>query len=364
MKPLRFFLVGCGRISHRHIRAIRENREQAELVGVSDARIGHAKALQEECRALGMAPPRLFDAFDPAMLRATRSDVCVIAAPSGLHAQMALRALRTGCSVLVEKPMALSTQEAEQMIKEAEGRGLTLGVCHQNRFNPPVAAAYQAVQQGEFGPLFHLDGAVWWNRQDAYYDKDAWRGTLRMDGGVLMNQGIHMADLLNWFAGSPVQWIEGMTHRYDRPIEAEDFGAALLRFADGKIAVFSATALAYPQNLSETLSVFGSSGCAVLGGTAVNRVCVWNSKSAGACPGEKKPAGEPDRAAYIYGSGHTPLYRDFIRAVREGGRPLVDGQAGFSAMQVILGIYRSQQENRPVFVPTLRFSTAAMKAAE
>ena len=155
-----------------------------------------------------------------------------------------------------------------------------------------------------------------------------------------------------------------MTHRYARPIEAEDFGAALLRFADGKIAVFSATALAYPQNLSETLSVFGSSGCAVLGGTAVNRVCVWNSKSAGACPGEKKPAGEPDRAADIYGSGHTPLYRDFIRAVREGGRPLVDGQAGFSAMQVILGIYRSQQENRPVFVPTLRFSTAAMKAAE
>lgn len=357
MRAYRCFLVGCGRISRRHIKAIAENRGEVELVGVSDLQIVRAKGIQDECRALGLPPPRLFGAFDPAMLRATQSDFCVIATPSGLHASMAQSVLRAGYSVLVEKPMALSSRGALLMIEEAEKRGLTLGVCHQNRLNPAVMAAYKAMQQGDFGDIYHLEGQVWWNRDPAYYKQAPWRGTYQMDGGVLMNQGIHMADLLCWFAGSELVEVQGMVHRYARPIEAEDFGAALLRFADGKMAVFSGTALVYPQNLSETLALFGSSGCAVIGGTAVDRVQTWHSQKD---PPVFPPPDVPKPAADIYGNGHTPLYRDFVRALREKGRPLVDGAAGFRSLQTILAIYASHKRGEKVSLRSFRFSTGEM----
>ena len=358
MRVCRCFLVGCGRISRRHIKAIAENRGEVELVGVSDLQILRAKGVQDECRALGLPPPRLFGAFDPAMLRATQSDFCVIATPSGLHAGMAQNVLRAGFSVLVEKPMALSSRGALVMIEEAERRGLILGVCHQNRFNPAVMAAYTAMQQGDFGDVYHLEGQMWWNRDPAYYKQAPWRGTYRMDGGVLMNQGIHMADLLCWFAGSELVEVQGMVYRYARPIEAEDFGAALLRFADGKMAVFSGTALVYPQNLSETLALFGSEGCAVIGGTAVDRVQTWHSQK------DPPVLSQPDvqkPAADIYGNGHTPLYRDFVRALREKGRPLVDGAAGFRSMQTVLAIYASHKRDEKISLRSFRFSVDEMR---
>ena len=362
MEKLRFALIGCGRISKNHITASVKNSDRMELVAVCDPVRERAEQRAEEyCAEMGKSPA-VYEDYQKA-LDELEIDCCVIATESGYHAKIALYCIRNGKHVLVEKPMALSTADAMQMIDEAAANGVTLGVCHQNRFNPPIQELHKALENGRFGKLVNGTARILWNRTMPYYEQAPWRGTWAQDGGTLMNQCIHNIDLLQWCLGGEPETVMAMTGNYLRDIEAEDFGAILIRFKNGAIGIVEGTACVYPKNLEETLSIFGGTGTAVVGGLAVNRIQTWNFA---------EPAEQDETVAElsgtdpknVYGSGHIALYEDYIRAVSTHTAPLVSGEEGIKGMKIILAAYKSQKTGQPVRFDNLSFSTLDMTSSD
>ncbi len=358
MKQYRFALIGCGRISKNHIAAAIADQDIMALAAVCDPVTERAeKKAADYFEATGKKPAVYADYRT--MLEKEQIDCCAIATESGFHARIALDCIRAGKHTLVEKPMALSTDDAEQMIREAEQHGVTLGICHQNRFNAPVWQLHKALADGRFGKLVSGTARILWNRTMPYYEQAPWRGTWAQDGGTLMNQCIHGIDLLQWSLGGEPDTVMAMTGNYLRDIEAEDFGAVLVRFKNGAVGIVEGTACVYPKNLEETLSVSGETGTAVIGGLAVNRVETWNFASPAPQDAEvEKLSGTDPRD--VYGSGHNALYRNFLTAVDTRTQPLVSGYEGIKAMKIILAAYKSQKTGLPVKFDGLKFSTLDM----
>jgi predicted dehydrogenase len=248
------------------------------------------------------------------------------------------------------------------MIRSAKQNDKKLAVCFQNRFNAPVRKMRDAVEAGRFGKLLHGMIQIRWNRDNAYYAEAPWRGTWEQDGGTLMNQCTHGIDLLQWMMGKNAVRVQAQTRRFLRPIEAEDFGAALVEFEGGAIGIIEGTANVYPKNLNETLSIFGENGSAVIGGLAVNKLETWRMADADTVgdtedrvlnPGEQDPP-------TVYGFGHSALFRDFADAVTENKEPLVSGEEGKKSLEIILAIYKSQKTGKAVGLPC-EFSTLEMR---
>jgi len=362
MKKNRFMLIGCGRISKNHIAATAANKELVELAVVCDPVAERAQQKADSYFELTGVRPIIYTDYKKA-LEEQNIDCCSIATESGYHAEIALYCIRHGKNVLIEKPMALNTADAELMIHEAKANHVTLGVCHQNRFNTPVQQLRKALDDGRFGKLVSGTARILWNRTMPYYEQAPWRGTWAQDGGTLMNQCIHNIDLLQWSLGGEPDTIMAMTGNYLRDIQAEDFGSILIRFKNGAIGIVEGTACVYPKNLEETLSVFGATGTAVIGGLAVNRVETWNFE---------KPA-EQDKAVTalagtdpkdVYGSGHNALYANYVNAINEGKEPLVSGTEGIKGMKIILAAYKSQKTGMAVKFDDLSFSTLEMSSED
>jgi predicted dehydrogenase len=202
---------------------------------------------------------------------------------------------------------------------------------------------------------------VRWNRNEAYYAEAPWRGTWALDGGTLMNQCTHGIDLLQWMMGENAVRVQAQTRRFMRPIEAEDFGAAIVEFANGSVGIIEGTADVFPTNLNETLSLFGEKASVVIGGLAVNKIETWrfadaekygDTEESVLNPGEKDPP-------TVYGFGHEALFSDFIDALNTDRKPLISGEDGKKALEIILAIYKSQKTGKPVDLP-LDFSTLDM----
>ena len=181
--------------------------------------------------------------------------------------------IESGASVIVEKPIALSLEDADRLISAAERKGVKVCACHQNRFNKSIQKIHEAVETGKFGRLYHGTAHVRWNRGKEYYQQAPWRGTWEQDGGALMNQCIHNIDLLRWMMGDKITevmaYTDRLAHNY---IAAEDLGLALVRFANGSYGVIEGTTNIYPKNLEETLYLFGEKGTVKAGGKSVNRI--------------------------------------------------------------------------------------------
>jgi predicted dehydrogenase len=295
------------------------------------------------------------------MLAECKPDIVTIATESGKHKDIALDCLNVGCHVICEKPMDLSTQDADTMIEAAKRAGKKLAVCFQNRFNEPIQKLRAALEGGRFGRILHGAVHIRWNRNEAYYAEAPWRGTWAMDGGILMNQCTHGIDLLQWMLGEDAVRVQAQTRRFLRPIEAEDFGAAIVEFRNGSVGIIEGSANVYPSNLNETLSIFGEKGSVVIGGLAVNKLETWRFSDADVVgdtedtvlnPHEKNPP-------TVYGFGHEALFKDFVEALNQNREPLITGEQGKKALEIILAIYKSQKTGRPVDLPC-DFSTREM----
>lgn len=353
MKRLRIALIGCGRISYKHIEGIVNNREIAELVAVCDlvpermeqraAQYGelmlkeqegdNQKGPLEEIAAARETVAQYRDYQE--MLQKETIDIVTIATESGYHARIALDCLEAGTHVLVEKPMALSLEDADKMIALAREKNKKICVSHQNRFNPPIQKLRRAIEEGRFGRIINGTARILWTRDDNYYRQAPWRGTRALDGGTLMNQCIHNIDLLQWMMGSEVERIHAERDTFLRNIEMEDFGAILIRFKNRAIGIVEGSACVYPKNLEETLSIFGERGTVVIGGLAVNEIKTWQFA-------DKRDYDEADESSEIdsvYGNGHTPLYKDFIEAICKDQEPLVNGEEGKKALEIVLKAY-------------------------
>jgi predicted dehydrogenase len=358
-------LIGCGRISFKHIEGYIKNSDRMTLVAACDPKTDRAEAKRlEYLKAFPDAAVSVFADYRE-MLAKVRPDIVSIASESGYHAQIAIDCLNAGAHVICEKPMAVSTRDADAMIAAGKKNNRKFAVCFQNRYNAPVQKARKAYEEGRFGRMLHGMIQIRWNRNEAYYQEAPWRGTWALDGGTLMNQCTHGIDLLQWMMGEDVVRVHGVTRRYLRPIEAEDFGSAILEFKSGAVGIIEGTADIYPGNLNETLSLFGEKGTVVIGGLAVNKIETWRFSDAAAVgdtedkvltPGEKDPP-------TVYGFGHSALFADFIDSIEQGRDPLTSGEKSKKALEIILAIYQSQKTGKPVDLPN-DFSTLEMSSSD
>jgi predicted dehydrogenase len=347
------------KISNNHIKAIVANADTAELVAVADVCEKNAVVRQKQYfEATGKEPKVYTDYMQ--MLKECDIDIVTIATESGYHPEIAINCMSNGKHVIVEKPMALSTADALKMQECARENNVKLAVCHQNRFNPPVQLLRRALEEGRFGKLVNGSVRILWNRNMDYYKQAPWRGTWELDGGALMNQCIHGIDLLQWMLGGDIDTVYAQTGNFLRDIAAEDFGAIIVRFKSGVIGTIEGSVCVFPNNLSETLSVFGEKGAVVVGGLAVNRIETWRF----ADEKDYDEAAIQDKTAdpsSVYGHGHGPYFRNVIEAVLEDKPLMVDGYEGSKAMKIILAAYKSQQTGLPVKFDELEFDTLAMR---
>ena len=340
-KKIRFGIIGCGRIAPKHAESI-VNLPEAELIAVCDSIPERAQAFADK---YGAKPYTDYQE----MLKRPDLDVVTIATSSDLHAQIGIAAAHSGKHVMVEKPMAMTLESADKLIKACRDSGVKLAVIHQNRFNKSIKLLRQALEEGRFGKLTHGQATIRWNRDDHYYAQAPWRGTKIQDGGVLMNQSIHNIDLLQWMFG-PVKAVFGYTAKNLRKIEMEDVGAAVVKFTSGAIGIIEAASTIYPKNIEETLNVFGETGSVIVGGIAVNRIEAWEFPNSEQEKQEIFASQENDPPS-VYGFGHLEIIADMIQAIREGVEPAVSGQEGRKALEIILAIYKCQETKQAVSFP-------------
>lgn len=361
MKKLRFAIIGCGRISYKHIEALINNGEEATLVATCDILKENAEVRKNEYKTKFDAKVEVNVYTDyKDMLKNEEIDVVTIATESGYHPEIAMYCMNKGKHVICEKPMALSIEDADKMIKCAKNNNVKLCICHQNRFNKPIQKLRKAVEENRFGRLVNGTARILWNRNMGYYQQAPWRGTWKLDGGTLMNQCIHNIDLLQWMMGGEIDTVYAQCDTFLRDIEAEDFGAIMIRFKNGAIGVIEGSACVYPKNLEETLSIFGESGTVCIGGLAVNKIETWRFADEKDNENEilKEQEGDPDS---VYGFGHIPLFKDMIESINNNRKPLVSGEEGKKGMSIILAAYKSRLTGLPVKFPMDDFSTMEME---
>jgi len=247
---------------------------------------------------------------------------------------------------VVEKPMALTLDDADAMIHSCGLAGVKLFVVKQTRFNVPVVKARQALQAGRFGKLTLGTVRVRWCRPQAYYDQAAWRGTWAMDGGVLSNQASHHVDLLEWMMGD-VESVFAMGATALANIEAEDTAIVTLRFKNGALGIIEATTATRPNDLEGSLSVLGEGGSVEIGGFAVNKMKVWSfvePESGDEEVMEKYSVNPPN----VYGFGHQAYYEHVVDCIMNNRQQLVDGLVGRKSLELIIAIYESIETGKEV----------------
>lgn len=354
---MKYALIGCGRIAAKHLEAALANN--LEIVALCDI---DAKAMNDLAKRVGrgILSAGYYTNYRQMLGEHPELELVAIATESGLHASIALECIDAGVNLIIEKPLALSMADADEVVRRAKDRGVKVAVCHQNRFNPAVTSLREAVEGNCLGTLSHGSVSVRWSRSEAYYRQASWRGTWGHDGGALMNQCIHGIDLLCWMMGDDVVEVFGATRRRQHGyIEGEDVGAAVLSFASGAVGIVEGTVNVYPQNLEETLCLFGETGTVKLGGLAANTIEIWNvaGRDADLCVCPEAAVARAD----VYGDGHRLLYADMLKAVVGGSDPLVDAAAGRRALEVVLAIYKSQKTGNPVSLPLGDFASSDMK---
>ena len=338
-------LVGCGRISKRHSELLGNNQIfGASLVAVCDKVIDKAMLIAKKYDI-----PAYYNMHE--MMKIEKVDVVVVLTDSGLHAKHTIELAPYGAHVVVEKPMALTLNDADQMIEACDKHGVKLFVIKQKRFNVPVVVLRKALEQGRFGKLIMGTVRVRWCRTQAYYDQDPWRGTWAYDGGVLTNQASHHVDLLEWMMGD-VESVFAKSKQALANIEAEDTAIVILKFCNGALGIIEATTAIRPKDLEGSISVLGEKGSVEIGGFAVNEMKTWNFSET--IDGddeviEKYSVNPPN----VYGFGHQAYYEHIIDCLKNKTPQLVDGLQGRKSLELINAIYESIETGKEV---ALRFS--------
>ena len=342
---IRFGLLGCGRIAKRHSELLGGNHiEGASLVAVCDPVRTRADAIASK-----FSVPALYDIDD--FLAGKDIDAVAVLTPSGMHPKHVIACAKAGKHVVVEKPMALRLQDADDMIRACDEAGVKLFIVKQNRFNVPVLKAREALEANRFGRLILGTVRVRWCRDQHYYDQDDWRGTWAYDGGVLTNQASHHVDMLEWFFGDVVS-VHARAITALAKIETEDTAVATLKFRNGALGIIEATTAARPRDLEGSLSILGEKGTVEIAGFAVNQIRHWSfvdELPSDAEVMEKFSVNPPN----VYGFGHQAYYHHVIDCLVNQRAALVDGLEGRKSLELVSALYESIETGKEV---PLRFS--------
>ncbi|HWQ16014.1 MAG TPA: Gfo/Idh/MocA family oxidoreductase [Roseiflexaceae bacterium] len=339
-RDIGFAIVGTGMVARYHAKGIAQT-PGARLVTLVAS--GPERAAEAAGR---FAAPCDYD-LEAVLARDDVDAVCVCT-PSGLHAQHAIAAARAGKHVLVEKPLALTLADADAMLATAREAGVLLGVALQRRADPAFRAVQAAIAAGELGRMVLGTVSVPYLRTQSYYESAAWRGTWALDGGgALMNQGVHLADLLLWFMGDVAE----VQARYDtlaHAIEVEDCVVAALRFTSGALGAITATTAAAP-GFPHRVEVYGDRGGVQIEGEAVVR---WEGGGQQSGLADSAPAPQAAGAGAsptgISALGHTRLITDMVDAIRTGRQPLAPGEEGRRSLALVLAVYDSARTGMAV----------------
>ncbi|MDU6546589.1 Gfo/Idh/MocA family oxidoreductase [Anaerococcus vaginalis] len=343
---MKYALIGCGRIAVNHIKAVVENN--IDMVAACDIKLEKIDQLVEKTKY--NKDFKKYSDYKKMIDENLDLDFVSIATESGIHAEIALYCIENGINVIIEKPMAMSMEDANKIINLSKEKNVKVSVCHQNRFNIAVHKTRQAMDEGRFGRLSHGSIHVRWNRNKNYYDQAPWRGKWESDGGCLMNQCIHGIDLLRWMLGEEVEEVYGVTkQQFHDYLECEDIGMAVLKFKNGAVATVEGTVNVYPQNLEETLYLFGEDGTVKIGGKSTNNIDVWNFKDEDA--DDQNNIGLKEETENVYGNGHTSLFKDMIEAIQDDRDPYITAVDGKNALEIVLAIYKSSFSGKSVKLP-------------
>lgn len=343
---LGFGIVGAGMIADFHARAIAQT-EGARLIGVASRNADVARAFAVRHGAAVLTTTLRDLLANPGV------DVICVTTPSGAHREPALAAIRAGKHVVIEKPLEITTERADDILAEAAAAGVLVAPIFQARFGSGAQALKTAVDGGRFGRIALASAYVKWHRGADYYR--GWKGTLSLDGGgALINQAIHAVDLLQWFAGMPREVFSWKTRTVHVGIEAEDTLVSALRFESGALGTIEASTAMWP-GWQRRIELGGEHGSVVLEDDAIAR---WDFREA--CPGDEALKATNATGALGSGAGaanaisvegHRRQIQNLIDAVRSGDPLAVDGHEARKALVLVRAIYASAESGSPVGVP-------------
>jgi UDP-N-acetyl-2-amino-2-deoxyglucuronate dehydrogenase len=331
-----FGIVGTGVIAGIHADAI-AMLPDARLVAVTDVDAGAAAAF---AAARGCpAEPDL-----GALLARRDVEVACVCVPSGLHAAIGVQVAKAGKHLVVEKPIDVSLDAADRLIDAARAAGVALTVISQHRFDPGLVELKRLLDDGALGRLVLGEASTKWYRTQAYYDSAAWRGSYAMDGGSLMNQGVHYVDLLRWCMGPPAE-ITAVCSTQAHQIEVEDTALAIVRFASGAVATILSSTAAFP-GFPQRLEITGTGGTVTVeDGRIVRRALAGDAGPSATSQTGRSAAADP---AALDVASHAAQLADLLDAVEGGREPAVTGQSGRDALEIVLAVYESSRTGRPV----------------
>jgi len=264
----RILLIGSGNIFNKHILVLEKLKNLFEIAGIVEKNVKKINLLKAKYNY------PVYDNLDYA-LKNSNFDIASILTDSGSHAKIAIKIINKKKNIIIEKPIAVSLQDAEKIVKlENKHKNLNIFVVKQNRFNLPILKLKDAIIKKRFGKIFLATVRVRWKRDKKYYNSAKWRGKWKSDGGVLCNQAIHHIDLLQWLVGD-VKTAFSINSTVSAPIETEDTSAALLKFKNGATGIIEATTACRPDNLEGSLSILGTKGTVIIGGFSANKLLEW-----------------------------------------------------------------------------------------
>ena len=334
-------ISGAGMIGAVHAEAL-EELEDARLVAVAAAR-------EVTGRKLAEAHGAEWHARFGELLARPDVDVVILCTPSGSHPEGAVAAAHAGKHVITEKPMAITLEGADRMIRACREAGVTLSVIFQYRYNRDAMRLKRAVEAGLFGEPVLANAFVHWHRTQAYYEESGgWRGTWALDGGgALMNQSIHAIDLLQWILG-PVESVCGYADTLAHDIEVEDTASAALRFASGALGVIQGTTSAH-EDAPLKIEIRGTEGSATLEGP---RLTAWQPGREEEVLSSRDLEVLPEsRGDESLGIAHRWQLKEIFAALREGREPPIPGEEARKPVEIILGIYQSAAGGERVTFP-------------
>jgi UDP-N-acetyl-2-amino-2-deoxyglucuronate dehydrogenase len=341
MKTWNFGIIGAGTIADFHARAIKDI-DNAKLIGFCDTVPERAKLLAEKYHCTA------YNDYQ-SLLQNNEIDIVTIATPSGFHKEPTIAAAKTGKHVLCEKPLEITLDHIDEMIEAHQKSNTYLGGIFNYRYDDIVEVIKNTIQSGRFGTITAASIYVPWWRSDEYY-KDSWHGTLKLDGGgALMNQSIHMIDLLCYLMGD-IESLQAFTTSLGHSqIEAEDTAVAILRFKNKALGLIYGTTSSYPGQ-PRRLEITGTKGTII---QLEDGLAFWKFQDETAEDDEIRErfkkigdkGGSSDPAAIPHFL-HTRNFKAFLWAIERGEKFEIDGQTARKAVEVILSIYKSAKENQ------------------
>ena len=352
-RKINIAIIGCGRISKSHIRAILEEKDRCNLIAICDESKENLDntykytqdIFNENKIEINLSKfhdfKSLLKAHEKALIRI---DLLVICTPSGLHSEQCIKASGYKINICTEKPMSLNIKDGEEMIRNCYKNKVSLFVVKQNRFNTTLIDLKSKVEKGYFGRIGLVSLNVFWHRPQSYYDQAEWRGTKKLDGGALMNQASHYVDLLEWIIG-PVENLSANTATISRNIESEDTAVLNLKWKQGALGTMAITMITFPKNLEGSITIIGDKGSARIGGEALNKYEFFHFEEQ---IDLKETASSSYKLKNIYGSGHLPYYKNMIDSLLENKPAICDGESGLKSIKIISAAYKSSLSGKRV----------------